>query len=195
MNCPDTFYASAACMTRNICIDTNSACRYAPSMDFHKRLRRFRKDLDLSYQQIADVCGVKWQTVQQWCKDDGTYPKIENLEPLASLLKTTPWYLLWGVDSGGELSNTEGNTPLSDEANELIQCVIRIDGDSVPARKSFPLHTGLLTLAYEKHKSEDAQAGKRLLDQAEAEAQEELDHLSRDMTSGSRHAGTNKSRN
>jgi transcriptional regulator with XRE-family HTH domain len=57
-------------------------------MDIHKRLRKFRKDLDLSYQAIAEACGVKWQTVQQWCKDEadgGTDPKLANLEPLANI--------------------------------------------------------------------------------------------------------------
>lgn len=39
------------------------------------------------------------------------------------------------------------NTPLSDEARELILCVTRLDAAGQISRKTFRLHTGLLSLS------------------------------------------------
>jgi transcriptional regulator with XRE-family HTH domain len=165
-------------------------------MNFHKRLRKLQGTSGLTFKAIADACGVSYQTVQQWAKDDGTFPKIENLEPLASVLKTTPWYLLFGVHATGESSNRGQLPPLSDEAEELIQCVIRLDGDDGLTRKLFEAHTGLLLLALAHKLPDDAQAGLDMppllpspdqdLVEAERHAQ---DVLSRGHISGGKHAG------
>jgi transcriptional regulator with XRE-family HTH domain len=129
-------------------------------MDIHKRLRKFRKDLDLSYQAIAEACGVKWQTVQQWCKDEadgGTDPKLANLEPLAKILKTTPWYLLFGVEIGVDNSPNRGQNPiLSDEADELIQCVMRLDAPDSQVRKTFAYTLGILEIVERLGSVQDA---------------------------------------
>ena len=151
-------------------------------MDFHKRLRKIRKDKDLSYQKIANACGVSWQTVQQWCRDGGPFPKIENLEPLASLLETTPWYLLFGVDAAGNLSNTEEKTALSDEADELIQCVVRLDGLGALAREAFTGHLKLLALAEQMLGIQDADVVREL----HIEEQKLASHL--EQPRGQRHA-------
>lgn len=164
-------------------------------MNFHKRLRKLKSDSGLSFTAIAEACSVTYQTVQQWCKDGGTYPKIENLEPLAGVLKTTPWYLLFGIHAGGESPIKDPFPALSDEANELIQCVIRLDALGDLARKAFVLHQGLLLLALDKKTQDDAQAGldlshqtgdpAQLLAEGERHAQEVL---ARDQPSGERHA-------
>jgi transcriptional regulator with XRE-family HTH domain len=129
-------------------------------MDIHKRLRKFRKELDLSYQAIAEACGVKWQTVQQWCKDEadgGTDPKLANLEPLAKILKTTPWYLLFGVEIGVDNSPNRGQNPiLSDEADELIQCVMRLDKAGGQVRKTFAYTLGILEIVERLGSVQDA---------------------------------------
>jgi hypothetical protein len=46
-----------------------------------------------------------------------------------------------------EISNTEQNNALSDEARELILCVTRLDAVGDLARKTFTWHTGLLQLS------------------------------------------------
>jgi transcriptional regulator with XRE-family HTH domain len=158
------------------------------AMNFHKRLRRLRRERDLSYQKIADACGVKWQTVQQWCQDEGSYPKIENLEPLASILETTPWYLLFGVDGTGTMSSEDSGKPsLSEEASDLIECITRLDGLGAAARKFFTLHTGLFLLSFPNGRIEDARAGRHLLDQAEKEA---MELVSRRRAREDKNAGT-----
>jgi transcriptional regulator with XRE-family HTH domain len=144
----DPVYASASCIASIVCIDASTPCEYSSAMNFHKRIRKLRKERDLSYQAIATECGVSWQTVQQWCKEEGgTYPKVENLETLAGLLGTTPWFLLWGVDHAGNLSNTDQNSPLSEGAEDLIRWVTRLDGIGDQAKKFFPILTQILQVA------------------------------------------------
>lgn len=170
-------------------------------MNFHKRLRKMQADNDLTFKAIAEACGVSYQTVQQWASDDGTYPKIDNLESLAGILKTTPWFLLFGVHAAGE-SPMKGQSPsLSDEAEELIQCVIRLDRAEKRVRKIFSATQGLLLLALEGIKSEDAQAGldlatqpttRDLLAAAEGEAQDVLSrgvHTREGENAGPKHGG------
>jgi transcriptional regulator with XRE-family HTH domain len=128
-------------------------------MNFHKRLRKLQAANGLTYKAIGKACGVTYQTVQQWAQDDGTYPKIENLESLAGVLKTTQWFLLFGIHASGEAPIREQLPSLSDEAEELIQCVVQLDKAGGLARKSFAFHTGLLSLLLAEESRKDAQAG------------------------------------
>jgi transcriptional regulator with XRE-family HTH domain len=160
-------------------------------MNFHARLRKLQTKNGLTFKAVADACGVSYQTVQQWCKDDGTYPKIENLEALAGVLKTTPWFLLFGIHASGEAPIKAPLPPLSDEAEELIQCVVRLDRGDPYSRKMFDAVKGLLLLALNVEHKEDAQAGldlpsltDQLLTEGEQHAQ---DVLARDLPSGEKH--------
>lgn len=172
-------------------------------MNFHKRFRKLKSDSGLGYQAIADLCDVSYQTVQQWAKDEsekGTLPRLEKLEALAGALKTTPWFLLFGIHASGEAPIRRQLTPLSDEAEELIECVRRLDKAGDLARKTFALHTGLLLLQLNEERREDAQAGldsegltkqsTQVLTDAERTAQEQV--VSRDQTSRGKHAGTKR---
>lgn len=141
-------------------------------MNFHKRLRKLQAANGLTYKAIADACGVKYQAVQQWAQDDGAYPKIENLESLAGVLKTTQWFLLFGIHAHGETPIKEVLTPLSDEAEDLIECVRQLDKAGGLARKAFKLHTGLLSLLLADESRKDAQAGLDLAGRSERTAQE-----------------------
>lgn len=167
-------------------------------MNFHARLRKLQAKNDLTFKAVADACGVSYQTVQQWCKDDGTYPKIENLEALAGLLKTTPWFLLFGIHASGEAPIKAPLPALSDEADELIQCVARLDRADPYSRKVFESVKGLLLLALHREGMEDAQAGldmpsftDRMLAEGERDAQ---DVLARDLPSGEKHEPTKQRR-
>jgi transcriptional regulator with XRE-family HTH domain len=160
-------------------------------MNFHARLRKLQSKNDLTFKAVADACGVSYQTVQQWCKDDGTYPKIENLEALAGVLKTTPWFLLFGIHASGEAPIKAPFPALSNEADELIQCVVRLDRGDPFSRKVFESLKGLLLLALHRERPEDAQAGldlpsltDQLLQEGEQHAQ---DVLARDLPSGEKH--------
>lgn len=160
-------------------------------MNFHARLRKLQSKNDLTFKAVADACGVSYQTVQQWCKDDGTYPKIENLEALAGVLKTTPWFLLFGIHASGEAPIKSPFPSLSDEAEELIQCVVRLDRGDAYSRKILEATKGLLSVALHPERKEDAQAGldlpsltDQMLEEGEQHAQ---DVLARDIPSGEKH--------
>ncbi len=160
-------------------------------MNFHARLRKLQARNGLTLKAVADACGVSYQTVQQWTKDDGTYPKIENLEALAGLLKTTPWFLLFGIHAAGEAPNKDHFPSLSDEAKNLIQCVAHLDRGDSYSRKMFKSVQGLLSLALQDKHNEDAQAGldlpsltDQMLEEGELHAQEVL---ARDLPSGEKH--------
>lgn len=159
-------------------------------------MRKLQAKHGLTFKAIGAACGVTYQTVQQWAQDDGTYPKIENLEPLAEVLQTTPWFLLFGIHAGSEAPNSDPFPNLSDEANELIQCVIRLDGASDLSRKAFPMHTGLLLLQLPEERIEDAQAGPDMPTRPDQRAQQiaageavAQEVLARVQPSGSKHAG------
>lgn len=71
-------------------------------MSIHKRIKQRRETLGLTMEEVATALGVKWQTIQQWEKADGTAPKRTRLEQVAIALLTTPEYLLYGTDAAGE---------------------------------------------------------------------------------------------
>jgi transcriptional regulator with XRE-family HTH domain len=160
-------------------------------MNFHARLRKLQSKNDLTFKAVADACGVSYQTVQQWCKDDGTYPKIENLEALAGVLKTTPWFLLFGIHAAGEAPIKTSLPPLSDEAEDLIRCVARLDRGDPHTGKMLEAIKGLLLLALHEERLEDAQAGldlPTLTDQRIKEGERHAqDVLARDLPSGEKH--------
>lgn len=68
-----------------------------PAMSIHERIKRRRLELGLSLEDVGDAAGVSWQTVQQWEKKTG--PKRTRLPGVAHALKTTPEYLLFGMES------------------------------------------------------------------------------------------------
>jgi len=81
-----------------------------------KRIKDLRKALKITQKQIADYVGVNRVSVSQWESqgDSPTQPKGENLIRLSQILKTTPDYILYGVEPGeenttpkDEISNTE----------------------------------------------------------------------------------------
>jgi transcriptional regulator with XRE-family HTH domain len=160
-------------------------------MDFHARLRKLQSKNGLTFKAIADACHVSYQTVQQWCKDGGTYPKIENLEELAGVLKTTPWYLLFGIHATGERPINDPFPSLSSEAVELIQCVMRFDRGDSYTRDLFTSAKGLLLIALDRQLLEDAQAGldlHALTDQRIAEGERQAqEFIARDIPSGEKH--------
>jgi transcriptional regulator with XRE-family HTH domain len=69
-------------------------------MSINKRIKELREKHWPSREAFADACGVVWQTVQQWEKEGGTAPKRGRLGLVATLLKTTPEYLMTGREPG-----------------------------------------------------------------------------------------------
>lgn len=101
---------------------------------------------------LADELGVDKNAIYNWPKRGGV-----PMTHLAKLVKTLgiPADELLGSVTGNS-ANTEQKTPLSAEAELLIQCVLRLDRLGEPARKTFAGHLTLLTLAEQMLGMQDA---------------------------------------
>ena len=77
---------------------------------FAERLRKLRRDRDISQNQLASIFGIKSAAVSKWEMSE-TYPTIETLIKLADYFQVTTDYLLRGMQtvpvSGG---NIDGST-------------------------------------------------------------------------------------
>jgi len=71
-------------------------------------------------QALAKLVGVRaWQTIQQWEKEEGgTAPKRDRLTAVASILQTTPEYLMFG---DGSPQTTVLTTPHEEDAQRLMK--------------------------------------------------------------------------
>jgi hypothetical protein len=127
---------------------------------------------------LADELGVDKNAVYNWPKRGGV-----PMAHLAKLIKTlgVPADELLGAPVSNS-ANTEQKTPLSDEAELLIQCVLRLDRLGGMARKTFAGHLALLTLAEQMLGMQDAEVVREL----HFQQQELASHV--DPLRGQRHA-------
>ncbi|WP_155303476.1 helix-turn-helix domain-containing protein [Desulfosarcina widdelii] len=67
---------------------------------FHFRLKRKRKELDISQQKLADMIGVTKNTIQSW--ERSTFPKGDHLITLSTIFScSTDWLLKGENDTNG----------------------------------------------------------------------------------------------
>jgi transcriptional regulator with XRE-family HTH domain len=72
--------------------------------DYHKRrmetlgarIKALREARGLTLQDLADLCGVTRQAVQQWESGATADIKLDPFLRLAKALATDPWFLKWG---------------------------------------------------------------------------------------------------
>lgn len=62
----------------------------------HQRIKKARKKMGYTQEQIATALGTTPQAVQQWEKTNGTKPRQDKLEPLAKLLNVSAAWLISG---------------------------------------------------------------------------------------------------
>lgn len=82
-------------------------------MTLGHRLKKFRKEKDLTLQQVADVFGITRSAVGSWERDD-TRPDQSKLSGLARLYGTTVEHLLTGSGNRDTVS-----TPLKNQSTGL----------------------------------------------------------------------------
>lgn len=63
----------------------------------HKRIRRLRKQRGLSLEAFAGQLGIKYQSAQQWERENGTAPTRKRLEAVARALGVTVPELVTGA--------------------------------------------------------------------------------------------------
>lgn len=142
-----------------------------------------REHPELDQIGLGRIAGVTKGTVNQWL--DG---KIKSMKMgyAARIEKELGYRTAWLVMGDGTPMDRDKHL-LSDEARDLIGCIVRLDGLGEAARKNFVLHTGLFLLSFPDERVEDAQAGRDLLNQAEIEA---MDLVSRRRAREDKNAGT-----
>lgn len=102
-------YPKRSAVARQTSIQENPAMTQVPLVDnlarmsdIHMRLKILREGLGLSMEQVSDLVGVSWQTIQQW-ENGKTAPKRKRLEDVAAALGTTVEHLVVGkeIDAPG----------------------------------------------------------------------------------------------
>ena len=79
---------------------------------FGARLRKLRRDKDITQNQLAEYLGIKGAAVGKWEATE-TYPTVETLIKVADYFQVTTDYLLRGMHtipaSGGNIDNSSLN--------------------------------------------------------------------------------------
>jgi repressor LexA len=74
-------------------------------MNVGDRIRERRKAIGLSAEQVAENMGVSPATIYRYESADIMNMRIDKLEPIAKVLRTTPAYLMgWVEDSDGKVT-------------------------------------------------------------------------------------------
>jgi hypothetical protein len=116
---------------------------------------------------LAEELGVEKNAIYNWPKRGGV--PMAYLPKLVSLFDISSDELLEAA--AAKSPKRSQNSALSDEARELIQCVVRLDAMGDLDRKTFVLHAALLELAKKAFVTHDLSAERDLLERAEAEAE------------------------
>lgn len=117
---------------------------------FGERLRRLRKDFDITQSQLAEVIGVVPSAVGKYERLEGAYPSVEALVKIADHFSVSIDYLLRGVNTvpaiennisgqmqnssfiqannGGVVFSGETSKALSPEAIELLHIYETLGG-------------------------------------------------------------------
>ena len=71
-------YTRKTSNARKSCNDARVSCSYAFKMgSIHKRIKEGRERKGLSMEQLAEIIGVSWQTIQQW-ENGKTLPDVNR---------------------------------------------------------------------------------------------------------------------
>jgi transcriptional regulator with XRE-family HTH domain len=128
------FYTSFSCpVQENHAPQKIFALGSIECMGIAEKIKELRERMDISQKELARRCGVSYQAVQQWEKQDGTAPKRTRLDKVAGVL---------GVSVSELVSEGEDRYPgMRKEAQELIDELIHLatadklaDGDIVLLR-------------------------------------------------------------
>ena len=83
-----------------------------------KQIRKFRENLHLSQEELAEKCGVSRQAVAKWERGEST-PEVLKLVQLSQVFGITLDELVLGKKGGNMSKNSNGMTEA--EVNEFIE--------------------------------------------------------------------------
>ena len=72
------------------------------TVDIGERIKRRRKELGLSAEQVAERLGVSPATIYRYESNDIVNMRIDKLEPIAKVLRTTPAHLMGWEDESSQ---------------------------------------------------------------------------------------------
>lgn len=88
-------------------------------MEIYDRIKLRRKELGLSAEFVAEKLGVSPATIYRYEKKDIKKFPTEILEPLATVLRTTPAYLMGWDENISSLSDEELDRQIIEVFNRL----------------------------------------------------------------------------
>ena len=89
-------------------------------MDIGERIKKRRKEIGLSAEQVADKLRVSPATIYRYESNDIVNMRIDKLEPIAKVLKTTPAYLMgWEKEKTPTVNQDEKTQDLLRYYNKL----------------------------------------------------------------------------
>lgn len=80
-------------------------------MDIGERIKKRRKELGLSAEQVADKLGVSPATIYRYESNDIVNMRIDKLEPIADILNTSPAYLMGWEEDKSQTDLPDGAFP------------------------------------------------------------------------------------
>lgn len=89
------------------------------TMSLNERIAARRKDLEITQQKLADMVGKSHVTIYKWESGDNE-PKGKNLFALASALKCSPAWLLFGDEEQAPTPASELPTELDERQRRLL---------------------------------------------------------------------------
>lgn len=90
-------------------------------MTIGERIKQRRIELGLSVDEVAEKLGKNRATVYRYESNDIENLPVGTLEPLATILETTPAQLMGWEDSDSHNSETDNSYYINEDAKELAQ--------------------------------------------------------------------------
>lgn len=89
-------------------------------MDIGERIKKRRKELGLSAEQVADKLGVSPATIYRYESNDIVNMRIDKLEPIADILNTSPAYLMGWEEDINDLLQFDNIFPIETKKFPLL---------------------------------------------------------------------------
>ena len=89
-------------------------------MDIGERIKKRRKELGLSAEQVADKLGVSPATIYRYESNDIVNMRIDKLEPIANILNTSPAYLMGWEEDINDLLQFDNIFPIETKKFPLL---------------------------------------------------------------------------
>ena len=125
--------------------------------NFGERLRKLRRDRDITQKQLAEYLGIQGAAVGKWETFENSYPNVDTLIKVADYFNVTTDYLLRGIQT---VPVTEGNIANSTLNGSVVQTNVQshVQGGIIVNGQIFSKDALTLAEIYEKAELRDRTA-------------------------------------